>query len=73
MTTPHDTGFANTKRIKWKPFKKRVYDNLIERDCSGNVCEWFGYYSAGQIFNRKLWGKKLMKAIMDSISVGELY
>lgn len=57
-----ETTFANTPRIKGKPFKKRVGDDLLERDGDGHVCINFGYFSEFQtLFREKIYPQLLQK------------
>lgn len=63
-----ETCFADTPRVKNKPFRKRVGDNMLERDKNGHVCNWFGYYSASQVLARE----RFSKTIYDSM-IKEMY
>ncbi len=58
-----ETTFANTPRIKDKPFSKRVGNNLLERDNEGRVSCSIEYFSLSQILVRKLYTKKLQKLL----------
>ena len=58
-----ETTFANTPRIKNKPFSKRVGDNLLKRDDDGNVQCLIGHYSPSQILARKAFAKRLRKSL----------
>jgi hypothetical protein len=53
--------FANTKRVKGKPFSMRVGDDKLERSENGSVCKAFGWYSPNQILSRKLWSQTISR------------
>ena len=58
-----ETTFANTPRIKDKPFSKRVGNNLLERDSEGRVSCFIEHFSSSQILARKLYTKRLQKLL----------
>ena len=56
-------GFADTPRIKGKPFSKRVGNNLLERDKKRHVCCCFGYYNSNQTLTRKIWVARVKRSV----------
>lgn len=56
-----ETTFANTPKIKDKPFSKRVGNNLLERSSKGEVICLIDYFSPSQILARKLYAKQLLE------------
>ena len=58
-----ETTFANTPRIKDKPFSKRIGNNLLERDNEGSVSCFIGYFNPSQVLARKLYEKKLQECM----------
>lgn len=61
-----ETCFADTPRIKDKPFEKRIAgDDLLVRDKYGHVERRFGWFSESQVKARKAWDEQLSKFIRE--------
>lgn len=62
-----ETCFADTPRIKDKPFEKRIGDDdLLVRDKYGNVERRFGWFSESQVRQRKAWGKRVERDVREN-------
>jgi len=62
-----ETCFADTPRIKGKPFSKRIGNNLLERSNEGSVSYYFGFFSPSQILARKVLSDRIFKEIKSKM------
>ncbi len=62
-----ETSFADTPRVKGKPFSKRVGDNLLERTKGGHVRESFGYFNPSQVAAREAVAKRLFRYLRSNL------
>ncbi|KKM01268.1 hypothetical protein LCGC14_1796150 [marine sediment metagenome] len=62
-----ETCFADTPRIKDKPFSKRIGNNLLERSSEGSVRCHYGFFSPSQILARKVLSDRIFKEIKSKM------
>ena len=67
-----ETNFADTPRVKGRPFSKRIGDNLLERDNTGHVCSHIAFYSLSQQLARQHLSRKMERELDRDSIIGNL-